>query len=61
MSHLVVKESDDGERHDVLNGQNSQLQKRREAQETTYRERLKIEISAHLRAGKEQATLKVPS
>ena len=61
MSRPVVKESDDGERHDVLNGQNSQLQKRRETQETTHHERLKIEISAHLRAGKEQATLKVPS
>ena len=61
MSRLAIKKSDGGERHDVLNGKNSQLQKRREARETTHRERLKVEISAHLRAGKEQATLKVPS
>ena len=38
MSRLVVKKSDGGERHDVLNGKNSQLHKRREAQETTHRE-----------------------
>ena len=57
----MVKKSDGGERHDVLNGKNSQLQKRREAQETTHRERRKIEISAHLREEKEHATFKVPS
>ena len=51
MSRPMVKKSDGGERHDALNGENSQLQKRREAQETTHRERRKIEISAHLRGG----------
>ena len=61
MSRPVVKETDDGERHDVLNGKNSQLQKRREAQEITHREGRKVEISANLRAGKEHATFKVPS
>ena len=34
----MVKKSDGGEYHDVLNGKNSQLQKTREAQETTHRE-----------------------
>ena len=61
MSRLVVKKSDGGERHDVLNGKNSQLQKRREAQEITHREGRKIGIFAHLRAEKEHATFKVPS
>ena len=61
MSRPVVKKSDGGERHDVLDCKNSQLQKRREVQETTHREERKIEISAHLRAGKEHATFKVPS
>ena len=61
MSRLAIKKSDGGERHDVLNGKNSQLQKRREAQETTHREGRKVEISANLRAGKEQTTFKVPS
>ena len=60
MSCLAIKKSDGGERHDVLNGENIQLQKRREAQETTYREERKIKISADLRAGKEHATFKVP-
>ena len=61
MSHTVVKNLVDGERPDVLNGKNSQLQQRREAQETTHREGRKIEISAHLRAEKEHATFTVPS
>ena len=61
MSRPMVKKSDDGEYHDVLNGKNSQLQKTREAQETTHREGRKIEISALLRAEKEHATFKVPS
>ena len=52
MPRPVVKKSDGGERHDVLNGKNSQLKKRREAQETTHHEGRKIEISAHLRAGR---------
>ena len=56
----MVKKSDGGERHDVLNGKNSQLQKRREAQETTHRERRKIEISAHLRAGRSTLPSKCP-
>ena len=61
MSRLVIKKSDGGERHDVLDGKNSQLQKRREAQEITHREGRKVEISANLRAGKEHATFKVPA
>ena len=61
MSHPVVKKSDGGERNDVLNGKNSQLQKRREAQGTTHREGRKIKISANLTAGKEHATFKMPS
>ena len=35
MSRPMVKKSDGGEYHNVLNGKNSQLQKTREAQETT--------------------------
>ena len=61
MSRPMVKKSDGGEYHNVLNGKNSQLHKRREAQETTHREGREIEISAHLRAEKEHATFKVPS
>ena len=57
----MVKKSDGGERHEVLNGENSQLQKRREAQETTHREGRKIKISANLTVGKEHATFKRPS
>ena len=60
MSRPLVKKSDGGERHDVLDCKNSQLQKKREAQETTHREGRKIEISAHLKAGKGQTTFKVP-
>ena len=56
----MVKKSDGGEYHEALNGKNSQLQKRREAQETTHCEGRKIEISAHLRAEKGHATFKVP-
>ena len=48
MSRPMVKNSDGREYHDVLNGKNSQLQKTREAQETTHREGCKIEISTHL-------------
>ena len=57
----MVKNSDGAEHHDVLNGKLGQLQKRREAQATTHREGRKIEISAHLKAGKGQTTFKVPS
>ena len=61
MSRPMVKKSEGGGYHDVLNGKNSQLQKTCEAQETTHREGRKIEISAHLRAKKEHTSFKVPS
>ena len=60
MSRPMVKKSDGGERHEVLNGENSQLQKRREVQETTHREKRKIKISAHLRAGRNTVPSKCP-
>ena len=56
----MVKKSDGGERHEVLDGENSQLQKRREVQETTHREERKIKISAHLRAGQNTLPSKCP-
>ena len=60
MSRLVVKKSDGGERHDVLNGKNGHLQQRREAQETTHREGRKIKMSANLRAGQNTLPSKCP-
>ena len=60
MSRPMVKKSDGGELHEVLNGENGQLQKRREVQETTHREERKIKISADLRAGRNTLPSKCP-
>ena len=60
MSRPVVKESDDGERHDALNGENSQLQKRRSARNNSPR-RAQDRNLPTLESGTEHAAFEVPS